>query len=187
MTENTSYILFEFIKLIGILFAVRAFVINKKLLYLSTINNCVNQFRQTPSIKKDSTDIDSIANYIDLVNMELFYFQYNYLPKEICDEWLDGIINVMSLFDKHGNVLNSEYVNASLVNNHAQLLANFPRIRKVLTVSAKYDINLLYSQNVENTRYRQTLRRKLILELMGNLKLYRWYDFEYKRKVLNFI
>ena len=187
MNESALYYSFEVVKLIGIIFAFRAFIINKKTLYLSTINNCVNQFRQIPSIRKADSNTEDLNKYIDLVNMELFYFQYHYLPKEICDEWLDGIINVMPICDRRGKVLNSRYVNQALVTNRIALLADFPRVRKVFTVSQRYDFDIIYSTDYKDIRQRQILRRAMILELMGNLKLYRWFDFEYKRKVMNFI
>ena len=51
---------------------------------------------------------EAIKQYIDLCNEELFYFKHGYLPEEIVNEWLDGMIYYLPHFDGEKNVNNDE-------------------------------------------------------------------------------
>jgi hypothetical protein len=47
--------------------------------------------------------------YIDLCSEELFYFQMGYVPEEIMDEWIDGMLSYLPLKDKAGKIVYPSY------------------------------------------------------------------------------
>ena len=69
-----------------------------------------------------------ISAYIDLCEEELFYFKKGYLPRELEDEWLEGMLNYLPYFDDTGQVCNCKR-KLKLTKNDP-LLQGYPRLRK---------------------------------------------------------
>lgn len=172
----------EVITAIGVLIAVTAYGVSRKSLYLSTIEKCIEGFRKLKNLQKEPSR-DEVEEYIDLVNEELFYFQHGYLPIEIADEWIDGMIDFLPMFDSKGNVLNPNNCIQDLAENHDSYFQNYPRVVTAFTIKGSYDFKLIYSSDVKSATKRKSQRRKLIIEILKNLKVLKWYLPFQKRKI----
>jgi hypothetical protein len=125
----------------AILWGIRTYNITHNQLNFSVITNCVERFQDIVArLKSDNFGerIKAIRQYIDLCNEELFYFKKKYLPEEVIDEWLDGMISYLPLFDEEGNNLNTQAIPEI---DNKNLLNEYPRIKKAFTVERKYDIS----------------------------------------------
>jgi len=120
------------IGVIVVIFAFYSFTIERKHLNLNTITRCIDLFRRE-YLNLDPENIELVKSYFDFVNEELFYFENNYLPKSIADEWIDGMIDFVPLFNKNGEVINNghgDYYHIAIEN---KLLATYPRIKQAFT------------------------------------------------------
>ncbi len=172
----------EVITAIGVLIAVTAYGITRKSLYLTTIEKCIEGFRNLKNLNKQPSR-EEIEKYVDLVNEELFYFQHGYLPIEIADEWIDGMIDFLPIFDKKGNVLNPNNCIQDLAEKHDRYFQNYPRVVTAFTIKGNYDFKLIYSSDTKSAAKRKHQRRKLIIEILKNLKVLKWYVPFQKRKI----
>ena len=185
--EMTQYIeevemITQVITALGVLIAVTAYSVSRKSLYLSTIEKCIEGFRNLKNLKKQPSR-EEIEEYVDLVNEELFYFQHGYLPIEIADEWIDGMIDFIPIFDKKGNVLNPNNSIQDLAEKHEKYFQNYPRVVTAFTVKGSHDFKLIYSSDAKSSTKRKSQRRKLIIEILKNLKVLKWYKPFQKRKI----
>ena len=158
------------IGVIVILFAFYTYSVDKKHLNLNTITRCIDIYRNKYlSIQPDN--IELIKSYLDFVNEELFYFENNYLPKAIADEFIDGMIDIVPLFNKYQEIINKgngEYYN-SIIND--DLLSPYPRIKSAFTFKDNYEMTKIFS---EDKKIRDKARKKMISETLKNLG-YRWW------------
>lgn len=82
----------------AIIFTIKSFTIRKKQHYFTVVNNCINKFQDNfAGIEK--FDRKQELKYIDLVNEEIFYIINDYLPFIIAVEWIDGIIDILPIFN----------------------------------------------------------------------------------------
>lgn len=77
--------------------------------------------------------------YVDLCNEEIFYFKHNYLPNEIVDEWLEGMIYYLPHLTEDGQNLNEDDSCLRQIHNES-LLDDYPRLTHAFTVSRMYDL-----------------------------------------------
>ena len=172
----------EVITAIGVLIAVTAYGITRKSLYLTTIEKCIEGFRNLKNLNKQPSQ-EEIEKYIDLVNEELFYFQHGYLPIEIADEWIDGMIDFLPVFNKKWNVLNPNNCIKDLGEKHDRYFQNYPQLVTAFTIKEQYDFTLIYSSDTKSSTKRKSQRRKLIIEILKNLKVLKWYKPLQKGKI----
>jgi hypothetical protein len=158
----------------AIYFSFRQIKVNKNQLYLSTINKCVDDFKDIGPLGLDITDEKLIYNYLDLTNQELFYFQNSYLPKDIQKEWIDGMIDLLPITNGNRVILNTKYCLKILSTeiNRDRLLRQYPRIRNAFEIldDSKYDFDLIYDSSRQLHKQRIEERRKLIAEIIANVK-----------------
>ena len=172
----------QLITALGVLIAVTAYSISRKSLYLTTIEKCIEGFRNLANLNNKPSRAE-IGKYIDLVNEELFYFQHGYLPIEIADEWIDGMIDFLPIFDKNQNVLNPNNCIQDLAEKHDRYFQNYLRVRTAFIIKGNYDFKLSYSSDTKSASKRKSQRRKLIIEILKNLKVLKWYKPFQKRKI----
>lgn len=104
--------------------------------------SCIERFQALyPLIRNDGDDPSRLKKYIDLTNEEFFYFQRNYIPKEVIVEWMDTIVDFFPIY-KNEEVLPVNYDGLKLKQIHDEnLLHNYPRLKKAFTLSSSTDFN----------------------------------------------
>ncbi len=160
----------------ALVFASIQIKINRKQLFQSTITKCVSDFRDLGELNKETKETKIITKYIDLTNEELFYFQHNYIPKDVAKEWIDGMIDYLPITCQSGTILNADYIIRFLSDNRETILQNYPRIQNAFEVKGKYDFELIYSNKSAERLPRVNERKKIINEILKNLRTFDWFD-----------
>ena len=102
----------------------------------------------------------AIKAYIDLCNEELFYFKYKYLPEEIVEEWLEGMIYYLPTI-KNGKVV--EESKHYLKDIDDETLEEYPQVRNAFEIRDKSEY--------EDFDYEKRSHRKILIEnIKSNLK-----------------
>jgi hypothetical protein len=153
---------------LGVVVAITQININRKQLHFVIIARCIEEFRKLGNLKNDSVSENTIRKYLDLVNEELFYFQHDYLPKELALEWLDGMIDYISITDQEGNLLNTENCIPGLAHNDAYL-ESFPRLKETFIVRQKFSSEIIYSNDPLKRDLRILNRKQVAEELYNNV------------------
>jgi hypothetical protein len=138
--------------------AVYAYLLNRNQFRFAVMISCIDRFQKIiPGVRSriEQDREKAVRQYIDLCNEELFYFQKNYLPDEVIDEWLDGMIQYLPHFNEKGDNLNPNCIPEIIEQD---LLADYPRIRRAFTVNEQYDLK------------NDSRRRALISLIRENLK-----------------
>ena len=161
---------------LAIVFAVVQIRINKKQLFLSTITKCVSDFRNLGELNRQTVDTIIINRYVDLTNEELFYFEHNYIPKDIMKEWIDGMIDFIPITNSKGHILNKKYCVKYIANNRSIIFQNFPRIQHTFEISKTYDFSLIYSTDESKRIDRVKERKRLIEEIFKKVNTFDWFD-----------
>lgn len=90
--------------------------------------SCIDRYQQLIGDLGDATIApDSLRKYIDLCNEEFFYFRHGYLPNEVVNEWLDGMISLMPQISENSKIAASD-------------LEEYPRLRNAFVVDCAYVI-----------------------------------------------
>jgi hypothetical protein len=133
------------------------YYLNRHQFRFAVMTNCIDRYQkliaQLNYGKSQDKNI-ALGQYIDLCNEELFYFQKKYLPTPVVDEWLEGMVNYLPLFNVKGDNLNSRCIPEILEKD---LLADYPRIKRTFTVSRDYDLS------------KESEEKELIAQLKKNL------------------
>lgn len=121
------------IGIIAIVIGVIGYFLSKNQFGFNVTVRCVEKFQkilpelETLDKKTPHHKERILRQYIDLCEEELFYFKKRYLPREIIEEWIEGMLNYLPLYDGHGNLLNE---NCKLRDiDKSPLLSGYPRIR----------------------------------------------------------
>lgn len=156
--------------LIGIWYS---YTFSKKQIHFSTINKCINDFRDL--IRNIDLNTEKAGfQYIDLVNEEFFYLEKGYLPLEISIEWIDGMIDHLPFITADGTFRGNNkirYFETELSTN--VLIYEYPRVYKTIKLTELIDFEKIYLIPVsdENLKMRRLERNKLILFMISNLDL----------------
>ena len=157
----------------SLIYAAHSYKTSQKQLNFAVIVSCTERFQKTMPQLKSKYTVErerAIKAYVDLCNEELFYFRHNYLPKEIIEEWLDGMIYYLPHFKNGINVNNSEHC---LKEIDSKMLEEYPQIKEAFEIDNDFEyenFNFKNSQQrrklVENIRYNLTNKESnnLILE-----------------------
>jgi hypothetical protein len=121
--------LFQLLAAVTVLVAIRTYRTHRNQLSFDVITNCIVRFQDVlPSMMQDEDPVEkkrAKTQYVDLCNEQIFYFREKYLPDEVADEWLDGMIDYLPLFDEEGKV----HPESRSRTIEPGLLADYPRIR----------------------------------------------------------
>ena len=152
---------------IAILFAVRDYSINRKQLNLSALESCISRYREKFLMMNNQSSEQLVTEYIDLVNEELFYFEHQFLPKQVAEEWLDGMIDHLPLYDYAGNMLNGGYCLEIIPQRRLLEQYRFKRVRRIFTVKPSHEMSVIYGD--VNRALKEKSRSRLIKEMIRNL------------------
>ena len=140
---------------------------------VASIEKCINDYRQLYHKYEDKYDNPKfLGQYLDLVNEELFYIEKGYLPKEVAEEWIDGMIDYLPF------LYNSELIPSKKFNefhtsvNVKNRLYSYPRILHFIKVEKQIDFEKVFLplSDDEVIELRSSERKKLIKLLKNNLK-----------------
>ena len=139
------------------------------------MTSCVERFQQIMSqIKsgdKEAREV-AIARYVDLCNEELFYFKNGFLPEEVMNEWLEGMLFYLPHYfrDEPGKNLNEDATAKFIDSNN--LLEDYPRILKTFT----FRVTMSNDLSKENDRHQMIIGLKNNLHNLELPKLSRHWD-----------
>jgi hypothetical protein len=143
--EVTVWIITALASLAGALslaYVAYTYHLNKKQLNFSVITSCTERFQRIMGQLKAANEAErkfTVKQYIDLCNEELFYFKHKYLPDEIIDEWIDGMIYYLPHYMGEKNVNeSSDYLKEIIEFN---LLEDYPKIKKAFKVDRPYNLS----------------------------------------------
>jgi hypothetical protein len=124
---------------LGILVAAAAYVVHRRQLNFNMVMECNQRFQEI-LVDLEAEDgaprNQAKKRYVDLCNEQLFYFSKGYLPREVIEEWLDGMIDYLPLFDSATGEVRPDHPGIVELN----LLEGYPRIRTIFTVDASYGL-----------------------------------------------
>lgn len=146
---------------------------SKKQIHFTTIEKCINDYRSLyHKYEEKYNNPKFLDQYLDLVNEELFYIENGYLPKEVAEEWIDGMIDYLPFIMKGNFISSLKFVQFDNQLNTEKQLFSFPRILKFITISIDFDFEKIYLplSTRENLEYRNKERMRLIKHLRKNLK-----------------
>ncbi len=164
--ESLSFISSSF-GLLALVFAYKAYKTSFKQLNSSIILSCATRFHQvTKNLKQNPDDRFAIEDFYALCNEELFYFKYEYLPKEVVVEWLSSMFPVMPHFvgNQNFNPMCIPYIVKEVNGEENNLLGLYRRLKGVFTFRSE-------------TEYRKLIldQKKLVKYLLKNLKYWNKY------------
>jgi hypothetical protein len=169
LAEIISYIITSF-SLIGLWIA---YVLSKKQIHFTAMDKCINNYRNW--MKFSDSPLDEIAlEYIELVNEEFFYLENNYLPIEVCEEWIDGMIGFLPFYTNDNEFIKSNLLegleNEEWTNN---ILYEYPRVFKAIKLKKEIDFEKIKLGIIDkdNREIRKREREKLIYQIMTNLNI----------------
>jgi hypothetical protein len=98
--------------------------------------SCIDRFQHlSPLLRGDNDDISRLKRYVDLTNEEFFYFQREYIPKEIMVEWMDSIVDCFPIY-VNGSDIPINYDRLPFKQIHDEnLLKGYPRLMKAFTLN----------------------------------------------------
>ena len=144
---------------VALFYAAHSYKTSKKQLNFAVIVSCTERFQKIMAklkSKKEEERQEAIKQYIDLCNEELFYFKHGYLPEEIVDEWLEGMIYYLPHFDGEKNLNKDEDCLIEIIEN--DWLHEYPRIKETFLITIEFNL----------VEYEQ--RQELIKIVKANLK-----------------
>ena len=89
----------EVLKYFGFFYVIRAFLVSRNLMYASTMHQSLAAKRKLPIITKTCTDCSTIDRYLHLIDMDLFFFIFNFFPQDMIDYWIMLSFYIILLFD----------------------------------------------------------------------------------------
>lgn len=152
------------------------YAISKKQIHFSAMEKCIYDFRTLLKEFKESKpeNLNShIEQYIDLINEEFFYFENNYLPKEVAIEWIDGMIDFLPFYNFKNEFIKSKKWETLEEKNTIELIKNYPRVSRAIKIKniINFDNVMIYDNTIENKALQKRERDKLIFEIISNLKI----------------
>lgn len=158
---------------IGIFITLVNYKRSKSQFQISILQKCIDSYRKIVENKRE-IDKCNVYDHLGLINEELFYMQHGYLPKSICREWLNNMLDYMPIIlqenKNSSKVLNLEKVKYKYILANINLLDDFPKILKIFTIKKHYDFEIIYSSGGKCKSERNAERQRLIDELLSNFK-----------------
>ena len=156
--EASAYVA-EVFGSIALLVAAFAFLVSKNQLNFGVITSCNDRFQRiVPWMEsRDRRERrQGERQYVDLCNEQLFYFRNNYLPREVVEEWLDGMIEYLPQLDQDRKPY--EDPNRTRMIDPVWL-EDYPRIVQAFSVDHFYDLENPEQRLLLIRRIRKNLRK----------------------------
>lgn len=98
--------------------------------------SCIDRFQQlSPLLRGDNEDLSRLKKYVDLTNEEFFYFQREYIPKEVIVEWMDSIVDFFPIYVSGSeSPINYDQLPFKQIHDE-KLLDGYPRLKKAFTLN----------------------------------------------------
>lgn len=176
--------IFTILGFLTVIFSLVQYFHSKKNLNFEVINQCLEKYNQWR--KSDLTDSQKLKDYVEVVNLEFFYFQHNYLPIEIAYEWIDGIVDVLPFVNEDSINLNPE-IRLVKINSTFEKF-NYEKYLAGLTDYPRIKIAFNFNEFQKYLKTQQSLERLLIGEsdhfdkirivkkILKNLKIIKFYS-----------
>lgn len=123
-------------------FAAYTYHLSKKQFNFAVITSCTDRFQKIMGQLKSEDEgerLRATKQYVDLCNEELFYFKNRYLPDEVIDEWIEGMIYYLPHLEDGKNVNQGSDHLVEIIEKN--LLEDYPRIRNAFIVDRKYNLS----------------------------------------------
>ena len=145
---------------VALFYAAHGYRTSKKQLSFAVIVSCTDRFQQIMPLLNSPDPLEksrATRQYVDLCHEELFYFMHGYLPEEIIDEWLDGMVYYFPHFNGHGQTNTEQEFLLTLEND---ILHGYPRIRHCFSLEEEFKLS------------DPSARRKLVRKIKSRLASY---------------
>ncbi len=152
------------------------YTFSRKQIHLSTIAKCIQDYRNLYHKFDDKYQNPLfLGQYLDLVNEELFYIEKGYLPKEVANEWIDGMIDYLPFITANDFVKSSKFLQLEDIKSTEKALFVYPRILHFITIRniIDYETVFLPLNDRSGMFRRNSERKKLIKALRKNLRSYK--------------
>ena len=146
---------------------------SKKQIHFATIDKCISDYRELYHKYEEKYDNPNfLGQYLDLVNEELFYIEKDYLPMEVAEEWIDGMIDYLPFITDKYFISSKKFLKFDSEKNTEQILFSYPRIYKFITIPYNLDFEKIFLPltDRENLKLRTREREKLIKILYKSLR-----------------
>ncbi len=142
--EHWSTILANIVTSLGVLGFIGIYIAHRQSqnqFKFTVMLSCIDRFQQlSPMLSGNSGDLSRLKKYVDLTNEEFFYFQREYIPKEVIVEWMDSIVDSFPIYVKGSEVpINYDQLPFKQIHD-LNLLLGYPRIKKAFTLNGKPDL-----------------------------------------------
>ena len=156
---------------IAILAAVRSYSISRKQLNFAALESCIKRYRNNFLDLDRHSPQTQVIRYIDLVNEELFYFEHHYLPLDVAEEWIDGMIQFLPIFDPKGTLLNPDHCIPIIAEAGILDQYRFKRVKQAFTVNIDFSLTDIYGDEEKGIKVQpnEEAREKLIKAIVANL------------------
>lgn len=153
---------------IAILLAARDYSISRKQLHLSALQGCISRFRDDFLDLSPDSSPEKVIDYLDLINEELFYFEHQYLPLEVAEEWIDGMIQMIPLFGPDGQPLAGDQYLPQIQANSMLDWYRFKRIKLTFTLPFSPSMDRVFGNNLADID--TNTREKIVHAIIKNLR-----------------
>lgn len=150
----------------AIAFVIMEHFINKNVRNIQLMQRCIDQFRSWFSSPNKKVDLP----YLEILNEELFYFQNRLIQKKVAIEWIEGILDFITIFSITGKPLNNykKQVDISTLDREGDNKSFFYRIYFFVTTNLTDDFLVPACNEDENIHHFK--KRQLAKELYKHIK-----------------
>jgi hypothetical protein len=111
---------------VSLFIAAVAYFVSRKALQFNVMISCIGRFQALlPSLDSDEVAEQDVLRYMDLCNEELFYFEHEYLRREVALEWIEGMIKFLPVLDE---ATGAPWDGQSFITASDELMQEFPRV-----------------------------------------------------------
>jgi len=139
--ENVRDAVQTFAFLVGslsLVVATIAYLLSRKGLQFNVMIACIQRFQDLlPNLDGDDVVERDVLQYLDLCNEELFYFQQNYLRKEVALEWIEGMVKFLPLINE---ATKSPWDGKPYLTSTDKLIHQFPRVAHAFSTTTFPDL-----------------------------------------------
>ncbi|MCB2411037.1 hypothetical protein [Hymenobacter lucidus] len=169
---------------VGLLFALLTWQGSRKSFHHAVITNCTTRFQKLSSkLGQLPLTTETVQQYLELCNEELFYFESDFLPQPIIDEWLDGMLSFISLRrEDDESLFQLPQVSAQPDTDLSPpfsaeqylLLKNFPRLYYAFRLTLQAEKVII---GVQRKYGPDAARAQMVLTVIDNLHSYKEQPF----------
>lgn len=169
---------------VGLLFALLTWRGSRNSFHHAVITSCTTRFQKlSPKLGQLPLKTKTVQQYLELCNEELFYFESDFLPQPIIDEWLDGMLSFISLRRVSDESLfellkappqPAPDLSPPLSTEQYLLLKNFPRLYYAFRLSPQAEKTIL---SVQRQHGPDAARAQMVLTVIDNLHSYKEQPF----------